>query len=272
MRYKLLACDLDGTLLNSSAEFTPGNISAIRRAVESGMNVVIASGRSHASINRFNQALGLNCKNSYGISFNGAVVYNAGTMEILYERRITEDVCEKIYKAVKSYDPKAPLILYTMSGDTVYYEEDDEHIERYYNYTTMSKQRVPSLLELTNGGVAKFIVRCDPEDVRKMKESISHELKDSCELIISAPHLLEFGVLGNNKACGLKFLAEYLGIRMDEVAAIGDNYNDLEMIQAAGKGFAVANAVDELKAHADYVTSRDNDNDAVAEVIEMLLA
>lgn len=271
MPCKLLAFDLDGTLLNDSGELTPGNMAAIRRAKEAGLNVIIASGRSHSSISKFNQALGLTCENSFGISFNGAVVYKTATMEILHETRLGRAECEKIYKAVKAYDPDAPLILYTPRGDKVYYEVENANIDKYYQHTNMRWQRVPSLLELTTEGAAKFLVRQEPEEIIRMQDAISAELSDVCELVSSAPHLLEFGVRGNNKACGLKFLTDYLGINMEEVATAGDNYNDLEMIEAAGVGFAVANAVDELKAVADYVTVRDNNTDVAEEIIAQVL-
>ncbi|MCL2565658.1 MAG: Cof-type HAD-IIB family hydrolase [Defluviitaleaceae bacterium] len=272
MKYKLLATDLDGTLLNKEAALTPLNIAAIKKARTLGLNTIIASGRSHESIKKFNKDLGLVDENTFGISFNGSVVYRANTMEVLFESLIKPYDCMEIYRVVKAYDKDAPLILYTMPGDKVYYEVDDENIDRYYTYTNMNALRVPNLRAIAKNGAAKFLVRKEPAELQKFYEAVRGELESVCELVFSTPHLLEFGVLGNNKAVGLEFLAGYLGISMEEVVAVGDNYNDLEMIKAAGLGVAVANAVPEIKEAADYITKSDNGEDALAEVVEMLLS
>ena len=272
MKYKLLATDLDGTLLNKDAALTPLNIAAVKKARESGLNIIIASGRSHESVKRFNKELGLVDENSFGISFNGSVVYKADTMEVLFESLLKADECMKIYQTVKACDKDAPLILYTMPGDIVYYEVKDDDIDRYYNYTHMKSLKVADLRELITNGAAKFLIRKEPAKLQKLYNELKDELKDVCELVFSAPHLLEFGVLGNNKAVALEFLTNHLGISMKEVAAAGDNYNDMEMIKAAGLGIAVANAVPEIKEAAGYITESDNNENALAEIVEMLLS
>lgn len=271
MKYKLLATDLDGTLLNKDTALTSLNVEAVKKARERGLNVLIASGRSHESIKRFNKELGLIDENSYGISFNGAFVFKANTMEILFSSPLRANECKEIYKVVKAYDKNVPLILYTLPGDRVYYESEDENINTYYTFTNMKASKVSDLRDFVRNGAAKFIIRKDPAELQKLYETVKEELKDVCELVFSAPHLLEFGVLGNNKAVALEFLAGHLGISMEEVAAVGDNYNDMEMIKAAGLGIAVANAVPEVKEAADYITKNDNNENALAEIVEMLL-
>ena len=271
MKYKLLATDLDGTLLNKTSLLSAVNIAAVKKARAKGLNVIIASGRSHESIKNFNAELGITDKNAYGISFNGAVVYKADTMEILFEKRLDASACDKIYRAVKAYDKDAPLILYTPAGDTVYYERSDPSIERYYTRSKLSSEMVSDLRPLYENGVAKLLIRHDPVLLRELYEAVKGELEGVCEMVFSAPHFLELGVLGNSKASGLEFLGDYLGFGLSDMAAAGDNYNDIEMIEAAGLGIAVANAVDELKAVADFVTEADNDHDAVAEIIGRIL-
>jgi len=271
MKYKLLATDLDGTLLARDHTLSEANISAVKKARSSGLNLIIASGRSHESIKHFNKKLGLYDKDSYGIAFNGSTVYKADTMEILFEKRLEAANCIEIYNAIKAADKTAPLILYTPSGDTVYYEKPDPSIERYYRNSKIQSAQVDDLRTLCAGGVAKLLIRQDPAKLRELYANIKDKLTGVCEMVFSAPHFLEFGVVGNSKAQGLEFLADYLGFGLCEVAAIGDNFNDMEMIEAAGLGIAVANAVPELKAKAGFVTEADCDNSAVAEALEKVM-
>lgn len=272
MKYKLLATDLDGTLLNKDSIISKENIEAVKNARASGLNVVIASGRSHESIKPFNKILGLVDDNAYGISFNGAVVYKAKNMEILFEKRLSSADCEKIYKVVKAFDKNAPMMLYTPQGDTFYFEIPDPSIAAYHKHTKIYSQLVPDLRSVSTEGAAKLIIQQEPALLQQLYAAIKAELAGVCELMFSAPHFLEFGVLGNSKASALIFLSSYLGIDISEVAAVGDNFNDMEMVKAAGFGVAVSNAVDELKAAADFVSTADNNSDAVAEVLALLAA
>jgi hydroxymethylpyrimidine pyrophosphatase-like HAD family hydrolase len=117
----------------------------------------------------------------------------------------------------------------------------------------------------------KLIIRWEPEKLAVLMDDIRYRVQPHCDMFLSANNFLEFAPLGSNKATGLKVLSDYLGLDMNEVVAVGDNFNDMDMIMAAGLGIAVNNAVEEVKAIADYITQADNDNNAIKEVVEMVL-
>jgi len=269
MKYMLLASDLDGTLNNSSGRITEGNKEAIRKAVESGLNFVICSGRSQNSVDAFNKELGLNEPGCFGISFNGGTVYKADTLEVLYEHRMIRADALRVINAIKTIDPQTPVMVY-VEGNLIYYTDDNENIAGYAGRVDIKKRKVESFEEIPSD-ILKMIIRWDPDKLIKIHDLVKAEIEDFCDMVFSDSHLLEFAPKGSNKSEGLRFLAGHLGLDMVQTVAMGDNYNDAEMIRDAGFGVAVENAVDEIKAMADYVTGNNNDNDAVKEVIELLL-
>ena len=269
MKYKLLACDLDGTLNNSSGRLTGGNKEAIKKAGEEGLHFVICSGRSQNSVDAFNKELGLNVAGGFGISFNGGTVYKADTLEILYERRMPRADALKVIEALREIEPQTPIIVY-VEGNLIYYTEDNENIAGYANRVDIKKKKVDSFDEIPTD-ILKMLIRWDPDKLINLHDFVKDKIDGFCDIVFSEKHLLEFAPKGSNKAEGLRFLASHLGLNMEETVAMGDNFNDAEMISEAGLGVAVKNAVDEVKAMAGYVTKNDNDNDAVKEVIEMLL-
>ena len=269
MKYKLLASDLDGTLNNNSGQLTCGNKQAIKQAMESGLHFVICSGRSQNSVAPFNTELGLSAAGCFGISFNGGVVYKADTLEVLYEHRMPRADALKVIEAIKSADPQTPVMVYVQSN-LIYYTDDNENIMKYAGKVDIKKQKVESF-ETIPGDILKMLIRWEPDNLIKVHDFVKDKIDGFCDIVFSDKHLLEFAPKGSNKSEGLRFLAEHLDVDMSQTVAIGDNYNDAEMIRDAGLGVAVKNAVDEIKATADYVTLNDNDNDAVKEVIEMVL-
>ena len=270
MKYKLLACDLDGTLNNSSGKLTDGNKAAIKKAMDSGLHFAICSGRSQVSVDAFNKELGLNVPGGFGISFNGGVVYKADTLEILYEHRMPRAEALRVIDALRAIDPETPVIVY-VEGNLIYYTEDNENIAGYANRVDIKKQKVDSFEEIPSD-ILKMLIRWDPDKLVKLHNAVKEKIEDFCDIVFSEKHLLEFAPKGSTKAEGIRFLAEHLGLDMEETVAMGDNFNDAEMICEAGLGIAVNNAVDEIKAMAGYITGNNNDNDAVKEAIEMLLS
>ena len=269
MKYKLLASDLDGTLNNSKGIITAGNKEAIKKAVQNGLHFVICSGRSQASVDAFNKELGLNVAGCFGISFNGGVVYKADTLEVLYEHRMAKNDALKVIAAIRSVEPDAPIMVYA-ADNSFYYVEETEDILSYSSKVVINMKKIESFDEIQTD-VLKMIIRWDHERLIKIQDFVKDKINGFCDMVFSDSHLLEFAPKGSNKSEGLRFLAEHLGLDISEAVAVGDNYNDAEMIRDAGLGVAVNNAVDEIKDMAGYVTKNDNDNDAIKEVIDMIL-
>jgi len=268
MGYKLIAIDLDGTLLTDNKEFTEGNREAITRALDAGLRVVIASGRPHLTLARFNKMAGLDYEGSVGMAFNGSVVYDAHTMEVLSEHRLSPEDCLAVYRAVTETDPDAPLILYT--DNLMYYEHED--VQKYNSNANVNFIRVPSMPEQFSRGAVKLQIRWTQEDVLRIYHGVKDRLAGVCEITFTGEGLLEFLLLGMSKSTGLSFLTDYVGISMQDVVAIGDSHNDMEMVRDAGLGIAVRNAVDVVKDAAQLILTANNNEDAIKEAVDYILS
>lgn len=269
MKYKILATDLDGTLNNDFHQITKGNKEAISQAVKEGMKVLICSGRSPASIEPYAKNAGLAEKGFYGIGFNGCVVYEADTMKIIYEKRLEKENALKIISLIKNAYSSAPVMAYVQQ-DLIYYETGQEYICGYSDRVNIKREKIEDFNKAVKDDVFKVIICWAPEKLQGIYDAIKDEVGQYGFMFFSSPNLLEFSPLGSDKSTGVKFLADYLNVGMDEVICVGDNYNDLEMVKEAGLGVAVKNAVKELKEAADYITDKDNNEDAVKEVLDMV--
>lgn len=270
MKYKMLATDLDGTLLNSVHELSPENKHAIENAVQKGLKVVLCSGRSHESMNHIAEAAGLNKKGCFGISFNGAVVYEADTVQPIFEKRLNLDYALKTIALIKWANPETPILAY-YDGDQLYCERENNDIVEYKMMSKIKTSQVKDFNAVLDKDILKIIIKWDAEKLKDIEHKIKDKLEGISNMFYSANDLMEFGPIGVNKSEGIRFLAKHLGMDMSEVVCIGDNYNDYEMVKESGFGAAVKNAVDELKEIADYVTENDNNNHAVKEIIEKIL-
>ncbi len=269
MKYKILATDLDGTLNNDFHEITKGNKEAISQAVKEGMKVLICSGRSPASIEPYAKNAGLAEKGFYGIGFNGCVVFEADTMKTIYEKRLEKEKALKIIELIKKADSSAPIMAYVRQ-DLVYYETGKDYICAYSDRVKIKREEIGDFSASIKEDVFKVIICWEPERLKAVYDALKDEVGQYGFMFYSSPNLLEFSPLGSDKSTGVKFLAKYLNVDMNEVICVGDNYNDLEMVREAGLGVAVKNAVKELKETADYVTLKDNNEDAVKEVLDMV--
>lgn len=252
---QLLAVDLDGTLLDSNRQIPEANAKAVAEAVEKGVLVVPASGRIGPSIRPFSDQLGLD---GTMICCNGAHVLLAGE-EILHaglSSQITRTIVEYAFEAEEHLNLYCRDKLY-FTGDPVWGEVYLSRV-RTVEPIVVPKQEALQLLP------TKAILVADPASMPRHFEYFSRALpQDQVELVFSEPDYLEVLPAGFSKATGLRALSERLGISREHVAAIGDFYNDVEMIRWAGLGAAMANAPEEVRQAADVVT-KSNDECGVA--------
>ncbi len=256
---QLIAIDLDGTLLDSNRTIPQANIDAIVQATKQGVLVVPASGRIGPSIKPFSDQLGLD---GTMVCCNGAHVLS-GNVELAHvglSAEITRTVVEYAFEA------KEHLNLYCR--DKLYFTSDPVWGEVYLSRvrtiipTEITKEEALMLLP------TKAILVADPNAMPRHLEYFSKNLpKDQVELVFSEPDYLEVLPAGVSKATGLAALAAHLGIPRENTAAIGDYFNDQQMIEWAGTGVAMANSPDEIKNLADVITNS-NDECGVAAFIK----
>lgn len=268
--YRLIACDLDETLLDDNGDVPPRVRDAVTAARKRGARFVLATGRPYVSTHRTLDQLGiLDAEDEYVISFNGGVITENADERPLTSCELDPDVAEALYERGVAQG----LCMHVYTLDTVYVynylPEERTYIE---GRMCILETDEPTLSFLRDKGEPIVKLLYMSFDARLL-HALEHELADigvtqGLEVCYSSNRYLEFNAPGVNKGAGLLELARRLGIPQSETMAIGDNSNDVPMIRAAGLGVAVANATDEAKASAGYVCHAGNNAGAVAEALE----
>lgn len=267
--YKLLAIDLDETLLTTEKTVSKRNVEALKKADAMGVRIVIATGRGIVTVQDTLEAIGFdNKENEYVISFNGgAVTENKGT-EFLYTDGLSFEFANELYQRGLDYD--VCMQVYTKEDIFAYnyIEEERAHLEPDIQVTEIFDENLDFLKDTE---IIKILfMNLDLVYLRKVEADLADLTVDS-DVSYSSGRYIEFNHKGVNKGAALEFLADRLGIDMSETLAIGDNYNDWSMFKVAGLSVGVANMVDELRGEVDYISDKTNDEDAVAAIIEKFI-
>ena len=287
--FKLVAIDLDGTMLNQYGIVTQKTKNSIKKAQENGIEIMIASGRPIDSVKTISKEIG---SENYFISGNGSIIYDIKKDEIIYENVLKKQkaleiikICEENSIFYNVYTEKE-IIAKNLQYNVLYYhkenltksEEDKTHVnivEDIYDY-----------IEKTDSKVLKVMI-CDKHQtifnaiIRKLKEvddievlEVSHMsrkiIRQGTEEIPIEYFYTEISAKNVDKWTALEFLKEKLQISSDEIVAIGDNVNDKKMIEKSGYGIAMGQSAPQIKEIADYVTDS-NVDDGVANALDKLL-
>lgn len=268
MTYKLIALDIDGTLLNSNNQITNTVKDAIKKSKEKGVKVVLCTGRPLKGVQNFLDELNLNEEGDYVTTFNGALVQDTYTGEAISHLTLDyNDLCDlynlslEIGSRSHFYDTKT---VYTCNKDI----SDYTILESYLTGTHLN---VTSLNEVPKDiAMSKFMMIDHPEVLDECIKKIPKEYYEKYTIVKSTPFFLEFLNKNANKGAGINLLSQKLGIKQDEIICVGDAGNDKHMIEYAGLGVAMGNATEEIKEIANYVTLT-NDENGVAHVIDKFI-
>jgi len=261
---RLLALDLDDTLLRSDLTISYQTRNAIKKAEAAGVIVVLASGRIPAAMDQFASLLGMHKKPGYLICNNGTLIQESHTGKVVYEIRMD------VKTALTAFD------LADAEGFPVQiYEDDIMYVSRHNEYTGYDQKLtglrqvvVEHFRAMVGNGCHKLLIPGDPALLAPLESILRTYLEDNVTIFTSKPYFLELLPANTNKGTALEKVAGILGIDKKDVIAIGDSMNDEAMLRWAGMGIAMANSDERIKSIADMVTTRDNDDDGVAEVIE----
>lgn len=267
--YKLIACDLDETLLQSDKHVSQKNIEAIKKARELGVKFVLATGRGYASAQKTLQELGLDDqKDEYIISYNGGCITENKGNKILAFNGITWDQAQALYEKGKPYN----VCIHVYTKDNVYvYRFWPEEVD-YLNGRMEVEETFEENLDFLKGQeISKMLYVNTNRDYLQQIEKDLGDLTQDLDVSYSSNRYIEFNRKGVNKGAGLLLLAKILKIAPEETIAIGDNFNDLSMIQAAGLGIGVQNTVEGMRNQCDYITKANHNESAIAEVIEKFI-
>lgn len=285
--YKLVAVDLDGTLLNSYGFISDRNRNSIKKAIGQGTEVVIASGRTVSSVKSFADEI---CANNYMVCGNGSILYDGKNEEIIYDKFIEKQkvlqiikICEENSIYYNIYTENL-TIAKSLNFNVLFYNNENRNKEddRKTNIKIV-KDIYKFVEESDNINVLKMTI-CDENEIiftriiNKLREvqnidvlDVSHmtrkTIRSGTEDFNIEYYYTEITSKNVNKWNTIQQLANRLDIKEEEILAIGDNINDKEMIEHAGLGVIMANSAPYMKEFAD-VEVADNNSDGVAEAIE----
>jgi Cof subfamily protein (haloacid dehalogenase superfamily) len=259
MAIKLIALDMDDTLLDKTNRVSPRTREVIRQAVESGVTVTIATGRMYGSALPFALQLGLDVPL---ITYNGALIKCSLSGETLLHNPIDEATAKEVLRLFR----EKGWYIQSYLNDCLYVDTLNEKARYYEKLSGIKAVPVGDQLYTMEGAPTKLLAMAEPGEIRMISETVKADFGDRLYAAVSKPNYLEMVNPAVNKGQALEFLAARLGLERSEVMAVGDSINDLDMLEYAGWGVAMGNAGDTVKAAANAVTCA-NDADGVAEAI-----
>lgn len=266
MSYKLIALDIDGTLLNSKKEITPKTLEAINKAINDGIEIIISSGRCLPELTDILEQIP-NIR--YLIMTSGAMVYDFKDKKEIYSNQLSIDMIQTILTVSKERD----MLVHLLTDQSIVEKDKGHRLVDYgmgvyqpmYNAIATFVDDIYDHFNQINKPLEKLNL------YHRTVEDREHSLSKLKDLDISLKYAegtsLECSALNINKGTGLQKLCEYLNIDIQDTIAIGDADNDLEILEVAGLSVAMGNASNHIKELADVITL-DNDHDGIAKIIE----
>ncbi|MDQ2992049.1 MAG: HAD family hydrolase, partial [Candidatus Eremiobacteraeota bacterium] len=235
-KIRLVAFDLDGTLIGRDATVRPRVVAAIEKMRERGIAGAIATGRMYRNAAPFANGLGFGAP---VICYQGAAVVDPGNDEILREDPLANEPAMEVVRAAREWGAYVQLY----RDDNYYCEDVDRFAKIYERVSGVRPTVVPSLEEAFAGrSSTKAVLVVDPEDADGFATMLRERLGATAYVTRSYPEFVEIMNPAVDKGDALRFVAERLGFEMDEVAAVGDAWNDVALLQAAGLGIAMGSA------------------------------
>ncbi len=268
MNYKVLALDLDGTLLNSEKEISKKTLDALIDAQERGYRVVIATGRPTGGVVRYADELQLDKYGNYVLSFNGALITNWQTKENIFNQAFPIKLIPELYEIAK--ENNVGLVTYKGGNQVISAFEPNEYLLLEARLNNIDIKHVEDFISYVDFPSNKCLMGGDPEVLIRLEEELKKKYHGLLLITRSEPYFLEFMPMNVDKAHSLSNLMTSLGYGIDELICCGDGFNDISMISAAGLGVAMENAREAVRSEADYITASNDDN-GIVQVIEKFM-
>lgn len=264
MKYKFVAADMDGTLLNCQGEITPATVAEIRKLADKDVVFTVSTGRPIQGVEKYKELLGLT---GPVITYNGAMIVNAENHEVLFEQGLLREDARKIWELGQTYNTTMCI----WAGNRLYGNRLDERIHDYKKLSGVEPILAEDIETLLDIGITKILWYDEVERIESFLTQLSTDLFCEVSYCTSKPTFLEFFSKKVSKAVAMEKIGELLGIAREEMVAIGDGLNDLSMIQYAGLGVAMGNAAKEVKENAQIITDT-NDEEGVRRALEKFFA
>lgn len=266
---KLITIDVDGTLVTPLKRLTKTNITAINKARDAGVHIALASGRPYSGMKALVNKLNLNQEGNFTVCQNGSYIFDnlthqpiSGTYQSPIDLKIIDDLLKDYDVQISAMDHKS---FYSRHTNPNIYTKIDAKISKLpleiKSYDDFSDDKT----------FGRILIMGKKSEMDRLYKNMPKDLTDNYYAVKTAPFLIEIMNKNTNKGYAISAMAKDLEISQDEIMSIGNERNDIPMLEQAGFAVAMANAVPELKAHADFIT-KSNMQSGVGYAIEKLLA
>lgn len=260
---RLLALDLDDTLLRSDLSISHRNKNAIKKAMAAGVTIALASGRIPAAMERYAKYLGMHRKKGYLICNNGVLIRESHTNTTIYETGLKADIALFAFNLADAEG----FAMQLYDNDIMYVSRHNEYTGYDQKLTGLQQVVVKDFKTMIANGCHKLLIPGEPALLAPLQSLYRNFLGSDVTLFTSKPYFLEILPANTDKGTALEKVAALLGIQREEVLAVGDSMNDEAMIRWAGTGIAMANSDERIKDIAGFVSDKTNDDDGVADII-----
>ena len=273
---KAILLDIDGTLTNDEKQITPRTAEALKKAQAHGVKLVLASGRADQGLHAFADVLDMKDNGGVFVAFNGAKSLNYETGEIYFEQAMTVDQGKRVLEHMKNFEVASCIDYgeYMLTNNAYLTIERDGApymiVEYEAHNNSFLVREEADLAAKVDWGINKILNAGEPEYLQQHWQEMLAPFEGELNAMFTAPFYYEFTPLGVDKSRALRETFAALGIDQSEIIAFGDAQNDRTMLEWAGIGVAMGNAVDEVKAVADIVTLSNNE-DGIAVTLEEVL-
>lgn len=276
---RVIAMDMDGTLLNSRKKISSRTKEALIKAEKEGVILILASGRPTSGLMGFARELEMNKYHGLLVSYNGSQVVDCGTGQVLFNQALSVEEGKAVLEHMKKFDRVRPMIdkgkyMYVNNVYDQYITVNGrefnvmEYESRGGNFNLCEEKDLAAFVDFP---LNKILTTADPEYLQAHYKEMMEPFKDTLSCMFTGAFYFEFTARGIDKARALEAVLEPMGYKREEMVAFGDGHNDASMLNYAGYGVAMANAVEELKAQADEVTAS-LDEDGIALTVERMLS
>lgn len=260
---KLLAIDMDGTLLNWRKQISKRSINTLLRVQEDGNIVVLASGRSYERLIKYANKIKLKEYGGYMATLNGSTIFNVKTGEILRNSAFDYEVLKELFHFLDELNVDYSIY----KKDTIYEGENSKFLYRIYRKLTRKSLKHVNYIFTENVEVNKVIINEKKSKLEEIQRNILAKFNDRVEVSITSFLSIEITAKNGSKGFAILDIAERLGIDKENIWSFGNHGNDISMFKISGRSIAVKNSVDKLKALATDITDSNN-NDGVAKYLE----
>ena len=263
---KLIALDLDDTLLNDDREITDLTVQALRDCAQKGIYVVLCSGRAEDAILPFVRRLqiaGLEA-GRFLIAINGCSVFDLHKRQNIFCKKVEPEVLLRTNELAEAEGLRSEV--YT--PDTIYYREATKWTKLDVDLCGLKGVAVDDYEKFLLTGFTKMLVPGEPEQLLELQKTLRAEFKERAVIFTSKPYFLEILPPDCGKGEAVSFLANALNIPMEKTMGFGDSMNDESLIRMCGYGVAMCNGLEPIKNIADFVTQYDNNHDGVGRFLQ----